>query len=204
MSKMSDIFSNRRYPRAPASVPILSDHIMTLSSGEIMKDPVCGMDVHADSSPYRFDHDGVSYFFCCEHCRIKFRENPDKFLNLAAQSKTGQEEAREGYYFCPMCPEVHSTKPAPCPKCGMALEFAGETAPLQQTEWTCSMHPEVVQDTPGDCPKCGMALEARLVVVAEEENQELLDMKRRFWIALALSIPVIVSAMGMHIPGRPL
>lgn len=169
-----------------------------------MKDPVCGMDVNADVSPYRFDFKGVSYFFCCEHCVVKFRENPDKYLNPAEQSKTAQEEAREGEYFCPMCPEVHSTKPAPCPKCGMALEFAGEAAPLQRTEWTCPMHPEVVQDRPGDCPKCGMALESRTVVAAEEENPELLDMKRRFWIALALSIPVMVSAMGMHIPGRPL
>ena len=86
----------------------------------------------------------------------------------------------------------------------MSLEFAGEPAPLQRTEWTCPMHPEVVQDTPGNCPKCGMALESRTVMVEEDENPELLDMKRRFWIALALSIPVMVSAMGMHLPGRPL
>jgi len=66
------------------------------------------------------------------------------------------------------------------------------------------MHPEVVQDTPGNCPKCGMALESRTVMVEEGENPELVEMKRRFWIALALSIPVMVSAMGMHLPGRPL
>ncbi|MRR55533.1 MAG: heavy metal translocating P-type ATPase [Deltaproteobacteria bacterium] len=169
-----------------------------------MKDPVCNMDVNPESAPYSHELGGERYYFCSEYCLKKFRENPDKFLNPAAYPSTVQEEAREGEYFCPMCPEVHSTKPAPCPKCGMALEFAGESAPLQRTEWTCPMHPEVVQDAPGDCPKCGMALESRTVVVADEENPELLDMRRRFWIALAFSIPVMVSAMGMHIPGRPL
>jgi Cu+-exporting ATPase len=169
-----------------------------------MKDPVCNMDVNPESAPYSHEFSGEKYYFCCEHCLVKFRENPAKYLNPESYPSLVQVEAREGEYFCPMCPEVHSTKPAPCPKCGMALEFAGETAPLQRTEWTCPMHPEVVQDTPGDCPKCGMALESRTVVMAEEDNPELLDMKRRFWIALALSIPVLVSAMGMHIPGRPL
>ncbi len=162
------------------------------------------MDVNPESSPYSHEHDGESYYFCSEHCLIKFRENPDKFLFPELQAKKEPAEAREGDYFCPMCPEVHSTKPAPCPKCGMALEFAGEPASLQRTEWTCPMHPEVVQDTPGDCPKCGMALEPNTVTVEEEENPELVDMKRRFWIALSLSIPVMVSAMGMHIPGQPL
>jgi len=174
------------------------------NKGEFMKDPVCGMDVNADSSPYRYEHDGEGYYFCCEHCLIKFRENPDKFLAPSSHSITEPADAREGEYFCPMCPEVHATKPGPCPKCGMSLEFAGEPAPLQRTEWTCPMHPEVVQDTPGNCPKCGMALESRTVMVEEGENPELVEMKRRFWIALALSIPVMVSAMGMHLPGRPL
>ena len=162
------------------------------------------MDVNPESSPYSHEHDGERYYFCSEHCLVKFRENPDKYLSPASQVETEPAEAREGEYFCPMCPEVHATKPGPCPKCGMALEFAGEPAPLQRTEWTCPMHPEVVQDTPGDCPKCGMALEPRTVTVEEEENPELADMKRRFWVALALSIPVMVSAMGMHIPGHPL
>jgi Cu+-exporting ATPase len=169
-----------------------------------MKDPVCNMDVNPESAPYSHEHGGEKYYFCSEYCLLKFRENPDKFLHPASHIETETTEVREGDYFCPMCPEVHSTKPAPCPKCGMALEFGGEPAPLQRTEWTCPMHPEVVQDTPGDCPKCGMALEPRTVTVEEGENPELQDMKRRFWIALALSVPVVVIAMGHLIPGHPL
>jgi Cu+-exporting ATPase len=164
-----------------------------------MKDPVCNMDVNPETSPYSHEHDGERFFFCSEHCLVKFRENPHRYLSGEAEP----EEAREGEYFCPMCPEVHATKPGPCPKCGMALEFAGEPAPLQRTEWTCPMHPEVVRNEPGDCPKCGMALEPRTVIV-EEENPELADMKRRFWTALALSVPVLVIAMSGLVPGRPL
>jgi Cu+-exporting ATPase len=61
--------------------------------------------------------------------------------------------------------------------------------------YTCPMHPEVVQDHPGTCPKCGMALEPR-TVAAEEDNAELRDMSRRFWVSTALAIPVLFSAMA--------
>ncbi|MFN7938440.1 MAG: copper-translocating P-type ATPase [Bryobacteraceae bacterium] len=58
------------------------------------------------------------------------------------------------------------------------------------------MHPEVVQDGPGTCPKCGMALEPLVVRVDEGENAELADMRRRFWVSAALSMPVLISAMA--------
>ncbi|MDA8122848.1 MAG: heavy metal translocating P-type ATPase [Deltaproteobacteria bacterium] len=70
--------------------------------------------------------------------------------------------------------------------------------------YTCPMHPEVVRGGPGDCPKCGMSLEPVTVSAGEEENPEFIDMKRRFWISLALTIPLVVIAMGAHVPGRPL
>ncbi len=109
------------------------------------------------------------------------------------------------YYTCPMHPEVRQDHPGSCPECGMALEPAGApAAPVAKTEYVCPMHPEVVQDSPGSCPKCGMALEPRTVAAEEEENPELRDMRRRFWISLALTIPLLVIAMGDYLPGRPL
>ena len=54
------------------------------------------MDVNADSSPYRHEHDGESYYFCCEHCLIKFRENPDKYLAPASHSKRNQRRPEKG------------------------------------------------------------------------------------------------------------
>jgi Cu+-exporting ATPase len=170
------------------------------------KDPVCGMLVEPGSTELKHEYEGVTYYFCCRSCLDKFSSDPDGYLRPGAspRSERTHEGAAGAEYICPMCPEVHSLKPGPCPKCGMALESAGEPAPLQRTEWVCPMHPEVVQDKRGECPKCGMALEPRTVTVEEEENPELADMKRRFWTALALSVPVIVIAMSDLIPGRPL
>ena len=71
-------------------------------------------------------------------------------------------------------------------------------------EFTCPMHPEVRQPGPGSCPKCGMALEPRTATAGEEENAELVDMRRRFWVSVLLTIPLLVVAMGEHLPGDPL
>ncbi len=70
--------------------------------------------------------------------------------------------------------------------------------------YTCPMHPEVRQDGPGACPKCGMALEPEMLTAEEEENPELADMSRRFWVSLALTAPVFLIAMSEMLPGRPL
>ena len=97
-------------------------------------------------------------------------------------------------YACPMHPEVQQEHPGDCTKCGMALELITPVAPTK-TKYTCPMHPEIIQDKPGDCPKCGMALEPMSVDV-EEENNELIDMTRRFWVSVVLAFPVFISAMG--------
>jgi P-type Cu+ transporter len=70
--------------------------------------------------------------------------------------------------------------------------------------YTCPMHPEVVRPEPGACPKCGMALEPSVASVEEEPSRELADMSRRFRIGLAITVPLLVVAMGDFLPGRPL
>ena len=96
-----------------------------------------------------------------------------------------------------MCPGVESDVPGACPKCGMALER--NPAFRAPKIYTCPMHPEIRADAPGDCPICGMALEP-VTAEPEEDNVELRDMTRRFWIGLALAAPVLVLAMGAHVP----
>ena len=66
------------------------------------------------------------------------------------------------------------------------------------TIWTCPMHPEIRQDHPGPCPICGMALEPETVTADAGPSAELVDMTRRFWIGLALTIPVFLLEMGSH------
>ncbi|AMV15591.1 Silver exporting P-type ATPase [Legionella pneumophila] len=65
--------------------------------------------------------------------------------------------------------------------------------------YTCPMHPEVRQTNPGICPLCGMALEPETVTAEEETNPEYLDMRRRFWMAVILTLPVVVLEMGGHL-----
>ena len=65
-----------------------------------------------------------------------------------------------------------------------------------EVRYTCPMHPEVARDEPGDCPICGMALEPMTVTLEEEETPELANMTRRFWVSAALTVPLIIVAMG--------
>ncbi|MFQ5938963.1 MAG: copper-translocating P-type ATPase [Alphaproteobacteria bacterium] len=107
-------------------------------------------------------------------------------------------------YTCPMHPEVRQSGPGACPDCGMALEPVAPPAGPVGAEYTCPMHPEIVRQKPGECPICGMALESRTIAVEEEVTPELVSMTRRFWVGLALTVPVVAVAMAAYIPGDPL
>jgi len=187
-------------------------------------DPVCGMKVNSATARFKYEHGGREYLFCCAGCLDKFRANPEKILSsppklmgtglvtlgAAAGVKTGGQglvslgkdatgdvaHRSTQAYVCPMCAEVRQIGPGPCPKCGMALEPESPVTAPTKIEYTCPMHPQIVRDAPGSCPICGMALEPRTVTAAEEENPELRDMTRRFWISLALTAPLLAIAMG--------
>jgi Cu+-exporting ATPase len=157
-------------------------------------DPVCGMSV-AENSEYSYQFEGVDYLFCGAACQHKFSGDPAGYLSGKAQQDAAMAEPVPGtLYICPMDPEIEEDRPGNCPICGMALEPAGVPELATRTEYTCPMHPEIVQDHPGSCPRCGMALESRTIDV-EERNDELIDMTRRFWIGVVLSLPVFLLAM---------
>ena len=99
-----------------------------------------------------------------------------------------------------MCPEVRESKPVPCPSCGMALERE-VPVPSSRVEYSCPMHPEVIRSGPGSCPICGMSLEPRTVTAGKEENPELRDMTRRFWIGVVLTVPLLGVAMADMLSG---
>lgn len=176
-----------------------------------LRDPVCGMSVN-DTSPHRHEHGGSTYYFCSAHCVKKFVSEPEKYLSRsdgAAKPDHGHHNhhgaGQAVPHICPMCPEVRQMGPGSCPKCGMALEPETPTLPGTKVEYTCPMHPEVVSDEPGSCPKCGMALEPRTVTLEDAESPELVDMRRRFWASLALTVPILFIAMGdMVLPGSPI
>jgi P-type Cu+ transporter len=194
----------------------------------IERDPVCGMGVNPAIAQHMHEQDGQKYYFCSTGCREKFRADPQRYLNQLAPSlvtsglvtldmanphsyeeqaqpspskaeaRSPRSEVRSPTYVCPMCAEVRKSKPGACPSCGMALEPEIPAASTG-TEYTCPMHPEIVRSEPGSCPICGMALEPRAVTAVAEENPELRDMTRRFWISVVLSAPLLATAMGSMI-----
>ena len=200
------------------------DHLDPASSSAKTqeKDPVCGMNVNPATARFQTLHHAKDYFFCSAGCLAKFQANPETILSSPPKPMTmtsgllslgaptlvtpkltmpppiasaSGSERPTGAYICPMCPEVRQAGPGPCPKCGMPLDPESPAIPVSKTEYTCPMHPEIVRAAPGSCPICGMALEPRTVTV-EEDNPELRDMTRRFWISLALTAPLLAIAMG--------
>ncbi len=178
-------------------------------SASTERDPVCGMNVNPSTAKHVHQDEHGKYYFCSQSCLQKFAAAPEKFLNKTdhggqhgaatpARPEIRQRDPGPRTYVCPMCPEVHELKPGACPSCGMALERDVPIA-ASRTEYTCPMHPEIVRSEAGSCPICGMALEPRTVTAATEENPELRDMSRRFWISLALTVPLLAIAMGSMI-----
>ncbi|MFO1151047.1 MAG: heavy metal translocating P-type ATPase [Alsobacter sp.] len=103
------------------------------------------------------------------------------------------------YYFCSAgCRTKFEADPAKY--LSPAAARPAEAVP-EGTIYTCPMHPEVRQVGPGNCPICGMALEPVLATAETGPNPELADMSRRFWIGLALSLPVLALEMGGHLTG---
>jgi Cu+-exporting ATPase len=82
-----------------------------------------------------------------------------------------------------------------------AEKAAAPTAAEKSAIYTCPMHPEIRQQGPGSCPICGMALEPLEITAEAVPNEELADMRRRFWVGLVLTLPILVLEMGSHIPG---
>lgn len=179
-------------------------------------DPVCGMTVNPGATTDSYEYAGKTYYFCSAHCLDRFRTDPEQFLSKSIEPAASQPVGNRyeskpiaapiaQSYTCPMHPEVRQNQPGPCHKCGMALEpVSVSTSSPQKIEYTCPMHPEIVRAGPGSCPICGMALEPRTMTLDEETNPELVDMTRRFWVSVALTVPLFGIAMSDFLPGNPI
>ncbi|MGA8346897.1 MAG: heavy metal translocating P-type ATPase, partial [Isosphaeraceae bacterium] len=169
-----------------------------------VQDPVCGMTIDRDQAAATATRDGKTNHFCSTGCHQKFLADQAKFAADTLQSSAPPPSTGGTIYTCPMHPEFRQDHPGTCPKCGMSLELFGDAPAATKVEYSCPMHPQIVRDRPGSCPICGMALEPRTVTLEEGPNPELVDMSRRFWVGLALSLPIFLLAMGDMLPGKPL
>lgn len=174
-----DIHGKHSHPDTSSTLSAKSS--LSLGSGPApFIDPVCGMTVDpatARGGTAKFE--GKDYYFCCPSCREKFQADPPRYLNKAGASSESHHAA-DAKRQAIEPPTTHHS-------------------PLTSL-YTCPMHPEVQEDHPGSCPKCGMALEPVLVAAEEGPNPELVDMSRRFWIGVILTLPVFALAMGQMIP----
>lgn len=137
---------------------------------EMTIDPVCGMTVSVDS-PHAASHAGKQYAFCSAGCRAKFAPDPARYLDA------------------PKSDYKHTHQPQKTP---------ADAGVAPGTIYTCPMHPEVRQVGPGNCPICGMALEPEMPS-EHEDDSELRHVRKKFWIALALTLPIVVIAMLPHL-----
>ena len=131
------------------------------------------MDVVPETAAGSVDHDGQTYYFCAGIAWRSFAR-----IRPAIWPATDQRHSHGAAGHAETSPSVP----------------AGAT-------YTCPMHPEIVRDGPGSCPICGMALEPMTVTADADVDPELLDMTRRFWVCVALTVPLLVLSMAAMIPG---
>jgi P-type Cu+ transporter len=152
-----------------------------------MVDPVCGMTVDS-ASARSSSYNGDNYFFCSESCQRKFDNDPSAVLAKSVLRETSgkHKDARDEHNCC-----SHERPKSP------GTDSVGLPRSDSGTIYTCPMHPEIEQAGPGDCPICGMDLEPKFVDEADlGEGDQYADMRRRLWVGLALSAPLLVIAMG--------
>ena len=176
------------------------------NTSEMVRDPVCGMDIKPAAREREVDFEGRKYHFCSNRCQEKFSADPSAYVEavdpvcgMSVDRATARHVSRvagEPHFFCSVrCLEKFDAAPE--------SYTGGRPAPEAMPEgtiYTCPMHPEIEQVGPGDCPICGMALEPKGIPAGDEgPNPELVDFTRRFWIGTILTVPVVVLAMGGYV-----
>jgi P-type Cu+ transporter len=154
-------------------------------------DPVCGMKVLPQKAAGSIKRAGRTWYFCSQGCKAKFEANPGKYDGSALRVSQPKSPAAS-QYTCPMHPEVLSSRPGACPKCGMALE------PVAATESTAN--PELASMTRRFWVSAALSLPLLAVMVSDimpgRPVQQLLEGPRLGWllgwIELALATPVVL------------
>jgi len=137
------------------------------------------------------------------HPELALEGERDPVCGMAVEPATAKhhgEHAGQTYYFCSSrCREKFEGEPERY----VTPAFPEPSRPSAggKVLWTCPMHPQIVRNEPGSCPICGMALEPMTPAGGEGANPELRDMMRRFWICVALSVPLVALAMMQDLIG---
>jgi Cu+-exporting ATPase len=144
------------------------------------------MQVETTGAPHS-RHGETDFYFCCRHCQERFERDPDAFLPGGTPeddaTAANSDETEEAGHCCG----------------GNGPRRGPQLSPSEAAEatFTCPMHPEVEQQGPGDCPLCGMDLEPKTFdPAAAEDDSQIRDMRRRFWVGAVLCLPLMALSMG--------
>jgi P-type Cu+ transporter len=160
----------------------------TATTAGKVKDPVCGMDVNPQTTPYKTTHNGDLQYFCSAGCRTKFLADPAKFL--AAKSPIGSKATDHDIeYTCPMHPQIRQMGPGSCPICGMALEPVTATSADVPNHELADMTRRFWVGLAFALPVFALEMGGHLtglMMLVEKQNSN--------WIQLALATPVVLWA----------
>ena len=176
------VMSTRMQEPQPGPRDSHEDH--AIHDGGTVTDPVCGMQVDPATATEHVEHAGQTVYFCSASCRARFEAEPSRYLAASVHEHGGHIHAGHDH-----AGDMHA---------GHSSAATTQVPQGEVAEWTCPMHPEIRRPGPGSCPICGMALEPVLATVDTGPSPELRDMTRRFWVGVALSIPVALLEMGGH------
>ncbi len=145
------------------------------------------------------DHDHHGHSCCSAKPKVDAHAVTDPVCGMSVDPATTPHHAEhqgDAFHFCSAgC----RTKFTADPQKYLSKDRAEDPPAPPGTIYTCPMHPEIRQVGPGSCPICGMALEPETITADSGPNPELADMTRRFWVAVALSLPVFALEMGGHL-----
>lgn len=153
--------------------------------------------IQLDTFQNALEKDGGNYNI---HLPDKHHHRPTKEAKVQPKGKG------TGTFYCPMHCEGDKTydQPGDCPVCGMDLvEEQNLSSSTSSNQWTCPMHPEVVKDEPGSCPICGMDL-VPMEPDTSAEEKTYKKLLKKFWIAVAFTLPIFLIAMSEMVPNNPL
>ncbi|MDX6373427.1 MAG: P-type Cu+ transporter [Nocardioidaceae bacterium] len=168
----------------------MSHHVHhDVAQGNLVKDPVCGMDVDRNSTAYRSEHGGHTYYFCSQHGQARFEADPESYL-LPKAPAAAPVSVEAAEWTCPMHPEIRRPGPGTCPICGMALEPVTVTADSGPSPELADMTRRFWTGLALAIPVLALAMGGELFPSVHDYLSE----RASTWVQLVLATPVVLWA----------